>query len=79
MSRIDWFRYLRSGLEPMAARFAWTQALLNEGMTLEEWNARTAFDADKIDRLVIANYAAGKWDQMRARPSFMRMLMGKWR
>lgn len=78
MSRLEWYRYLRSGWEPMAARLAWTQALLNEGTTIDEWEVRPQFDFNKIDRLVIANYAAGEWNKALNKPlPFWKMLMGK--
>lgn len=80
MTRIEWYRYLRSGWLPMAARFAWTQALIYEGKSVEgvyAWPATDRGSQVGIAKLTIANYAAGAFDSLRKQKPFWDILAGR--
>ncbi len=74
MTHLEWYRHLRSGLDPQPARFAWTQALLYDGKTPDEVNAKAQGNMVRsLDALVIANYASSRWNMLMNRKPFWKL------
>lgn len=81
MNRLAWYHHLRSGLNPMPASHAWTQALIYDGKALNDpYFSPVAGDPlQRLDRLVIANYAygvSGLWNA-HCKHSPLALLMAK--
>ena len=73
MNRLEWYRHLRKGWEPMRASLAWTQALVYEGKELGDvYFLRPNGDPwDAITKLTIAAYARGAMQDMRENNPFL--------
>lgn len=59
LSRIEWYRELRTGWEPMLARFAWLQALANDGKSINDLYVALDSKRAGLARMTIANYKRG--------------------
>lgn len=79
MTRLDWYRHLRKGWEPMKASHAWTQALAYEGKELGDvYFLRPNGDPlETVTKLTIANYANASFKNLVEHGSFARLLAGR--
>lgn len=82
MTRLSWYRHLRSGFSPMPASHAWLQALIYEGKELDDpyFSGAIGEPLQRIDRLVMLNHIRAACDfwksQVEPRP-FIDLLRAK--
>jgi hypothetical protein len=66
MNRLEWYRHLRKGWEPMKASHAWTQALVYDGKDLGDvyFLLPNGDPMECLTRITLANYRQGAWESL---------------
>ncbi len=77
LGRVEWYRELRTGWEPMLARFAWLQALANDGKSINDLYVALDKKRAGLARLTIANYKRGAVNSIRDRNPIMAMFRAR--